>query len=469
VAVVILKMNRKSKGKRGVVEYLLNERAQEGTAVTLRGNPEVTRALIQSISRKHKYLSGGLMFAKDEYITDVQKQEIMDAFEALLFAGIDTDKYNILWVEHLDKERIELNFVVPRLELKSGNDLDLYTHRRDLPLFDMWKNGINVTYGLADPNDPKRTRTITERTKVSRGDGTIIANRKNLDETLHTLVQNRQIHSRDQMIELLEKSGYQITRKNEESISVKHPDIGKKALRLKGGIYSEAFTSAGGIESLSKARERRIEAYDNNAAQGETGRDRGVYQKYLQRRIDRHQRRYAKTRKTNSPEPQSTQKRDSNTLVEKNNYDDERRRVDDRVRELIAKNRRRREESLKRARERETELFRRIEEFNLQIQEHLSTAERKLYKNLEESRAGMETDLANDTKRIDAEIEQSDTKERSIAGRLRKLFEGINERVAGIKESIEGVVNEIRKMRLFKKASKHVSIERPTIKRTPWS
>ena len=466
---MILKMNRKSKGKRGVVEYLLNERAQEGTAVTLRGNPEVTRALIQSISRKHKYLSGGLMFAKDEYITDTQKEEIMSAFEEVLFAGLDSTQYNILWVEHHDKDRLELNFVVPRIELASGNDLDLYTHRRDLPLFDMWKNGINAKYGLADPNNPRRARTMTERTKVARNDGTIIANRKNLDETLHTLVQDGQIHSRDQMIELLEQSGYQITRKNEESISVKHPDIGKKALRLNGGIYSEAFTSAGGIESLSKARERRIEAYDNKAARGDTGRNRDVYQKYLQRRIDRHQRRYAKTRTTNTTESQNTQARDSNTLVEKNNYDDERRRVDDRVRELIAKNRRRREETVRRAREREAELFRRIEEFNLHVQEQLSTAERKLYKNLEESRAGMETDLANDTKRIDAEIEQSNTKERSIAGRLRRLFEGINERVAELKESIEGVVNEIRKMRLFKKASKHVSIERPTIKRTPWS
>ena len=38
---MILKMNRKSKGKRGVVEYLLNEREQEGTALTLRDNPEV--------------------------------------------------------------------------------------------------------------------------------------------------------------------------------------------------------------------------------------------------------------------------------------------------------------------------------------------------------------------------------------------------------------------------------------------
>jgi len=184
VAVLILKMNRKSKGKKGVVEYLLNERENLGTAITLSGNPQITQALIQSIERKHKYLSGGLMFSKEEYVNDVQKQEIMDAFEELLFAGIDNRKYNILWVEHSDKERIELNFVVPRIALDTGYDLDLYSHRRDLPMMDMWKNGINTKYQLADPNDPRRARTMSERTKVTRGEGTIVANRKSLDETL---------------------------------------------------------------------------------------------------------------------------------------------------------------------------------------------------------------------------------------------------------------------------------------------
>ena len=300
---MILKMNRKSKGKKGVVEYLLNERENLGTAITLRGNPQITQALIQSIVRKHKYLSGGLMFSKDEFINDEQKEEIMDAFEEVLFAGIDVNKYNILWVEHSDKERIELNFVVPRIVFDTGNDLDLYSHRRDLPLFDMWKNGINTKYQLADPNDPRRARTMTERTKVARGAGSIVANRQTLDETLHTLVQDRQIKSRIQMIELLEKSGYKITRKNEESISVKHPDIGQKALRLKGGIYCETFTSFRGIESLSEERKQRIAEYDNKVARGETRGDRSIYKKYLQTRIDRHQKRYARVRQVDSQKP----------------------------------------------------------------------------------------------------------------------------------------------------------------------
>jgi len=467
VVTVILKMNRKSKGKRGVVEYLLNEREQEGTALTLCGNPEVTRALIQNINRKHKYLSGGLMFARDEYIVDTQKEEIMNAFEEVLFAGLARNQYNILWVEHHDKGRLELNFVVPRIELETGNDLDLYSHRRDLPLFDMWKNGINIKYQLSDPNDPRRARTISERTKVERGAGSIVANRQNLDETLHKLVQDGQIRNRAQMIELLEKSGYQITRKNEESISVKHPDIGKKALRLKGGIYSETFTSTRGIESLSEERKRRIEEYDNKVARGEVVPNRSTYKKYLQARVERHQKRYSRVRQVDSPKPSNTQTRDADTMVEKNDYEVERRRINDRVREFVEANRRRREKNFKRSRDREDELLRRIEKFNLQVQEHLGTAEQGVYAKLTESRTTLETDIAEHAERINGQIEDTDTKNRSSTGRIRELLERLNERASELKKSIEGVMNEIRKIRLFKKASKKVSLEKPTIRQIP--
>jgi len=468
MVVMILKMNRKSKGKRGVVEYLLNDREKLGTALTLRGNSKVTQALIKSIERKHKYLSGGLMFSKDEFINDKQKKEIMDAFEEVLFAGIDVDKYNILWVEHFDKERIELNFVVPRIELQSGNDLDLYSHRRDLPLMDMWKNGINAKYGLADPNDPRRARTMSERTKVARGSGTIVANRKNLDETLYQLVKDGQIRSRVQMIELLQKSGYEITRKNEESISVKHEDIGKKALRLKGGIYSGNFTSIRGFKELSEERERRITEYDNKVARGETGGDRSIYQKYLQTRVERHKKRYLRSEPTYKKESQDSEKRDTNDVDRKIHNKDEGRVNYDRIRELIEENRRRRAEGLKRARKRKADLLRRIEEFNLHIQEQARTAEQGAYSELEESRADVETDITNNAERIDGKIEHSETKNRSIAGRIRELLERVHGHFEEFKKSIKGAIDEIKKMKLFEKSKKEMlSQQHPKINLSP--
>ena len=450
---MILKINRKSKGKRGVVEYLLNEREEEGSAITLRGNPIITKSIIKNIERKHKYLSGGLMFAKEEHIDDNQKQEIMDSFEEVLFAGIDSRIYNILWVEHTDKERIELNFVVPRMALDTGNDLDLYSHRRDLPLMDMWKNGINIKYKLADPNDPRRSRSMRERTKVFRGDGYIVANRKTLDATLHELVKSRQIQSRNQMIELLKKSGYQITRKNEESISVKHLDIGKKALRLKGGIYSETFRSIRGINEISTERERRIETYDNKVARGETRPDRSTYQKYLQSRIDRHKKRYRRDTQLTTQKPKAIEGRGSENVVEKSADETNWEIEYDRIREFIEESRRRREESLERARNRKAELLRRIEKLDLQLQERFRRAEQKLQVSFKKSRAVMEADITENAERIDTEIEHSKTKNRSITGRIRELLEGLSGHFEEFKKSIKRVVNEVNKMKLFRQAS----------------
>ncbi|WP_434221106.1 hypothetical protein, partial [Klebsiella pneumoniae] len=41
----------------------------------------------------------------------------------------DRDQYACLWVEHRDKGRLELNFVIPNIELQSGKRLQPYFDR----------------------------------------------------------------------------------------------------------------------------------------------------------------------------------------------------------------------------------------------------------------------------------------------------------------------------------------------------
>ena len=120
-------------------------------------------------------------------------------------------------------------------------------------------------------------------------------------------------------------------------------------------------------------------------------------------------------------------------------------------------------------REREKHLLEQIEITNNKLPESIRTAEQGAYTEFEESRTTMEADIAENAKRFDRKIEQSDTKNRSVAGRIRELLDGLHEHLAEFKKSIKGAINEIKKMKLFKKASEQVSIERPTIKRTPWS
>ena len=127
---MIIKYFRGGKSKSGAVEYLLNERVEQGTARVLRGNSQITKQLIKENTNKLKYRSGCLSF-EESFLIERDKKEIMDLFEQSTFAGLDKDQYNILWVEHTDKNRIELNFVIPRLELTSMNEYNQHWHKAD--------------------------------------------------------------------------------------------------------------------------------------------------------------------------------------------------------------------------------------------------------------------------------------------------------------------------------------------------
>jgi len=120
-------------------------------------------------------------------------------------------------------------------------------------------------------------------------------------------------------------------------------------------------------------------------------------------------------------------------------------------------------------RERESHLLEQIEISNTKLSEILRTAEQRVHGDLTKSRESMEADIEDNAKRVDAELEHSDTKNRSVTGRIRELLDGVYEHLGELKKSIKGVVDEVKKMKLFKKASEQVSLERPTIKRTPWS
>lgn len=120
--------------------------------------------------------------------------------------------------------------------------------------------------------------------------------------------------------------------------------------------------------------------------------------------------------------------------------------------------------------ERENQLLEQIEISNDKLSESIRAAEQGVYADLTESRASMETNITNNAERIDAKIEYADTKNRRVTGRIQELLDGIHGHFTELKKSIKGVIDEIKKMKLFKKASKQaVSRERPTIKLTPWS
>ncbi|RXY49168.1 nuclease, partial [Klebsiella pneumoniae] len=49
-------------------------------------------------------------------------------------------------MEHQDKGRLELNFVIPHMELQSGKRLQPYYDRADRPRINAWQTLVNHHY-----------------------------------------------------------------------------------------------------------------------------------------------------------------------------------------------------------------------------------------------------------------------------------------------------------------------------------
>ena len=218
------------------VNYLLGKDRDRADARLDRCDPEQMIQLIDSSNYAQKYTSGVLSFAERD-LDERQKQQIMDSFERTLLPSLDKDQYSILWVQHQDKDRLELNFVVANVELHSGKRLQPYYDRADRPRVNAWKDLINDHYNLKDPNDPLNKRELCTPNDLPR---TKIKACEAITNGLLSVAERGELKNRDDVIKTLETAGFEIARTTQKSISIKDPEGGQN-IRLKGAIYEQDF------------------------------------------------------------------------------------------------------------------------------------------------------------------------------------------------------------------------------------
>jgi len=235
----------------GPVDYLLGRDRQREKAVLLKGDPDETAALIDSSRYSKTYTSGVLSF-EEANIDDDLKRQVMSDFEECLFPGLDKDQYNVLWVEHTDKGRLELNFVIPNLELTSGKRLQPYYHGADLPRVDAWRTIQNLTHGFSDPTDPAKRQTLIKAKDLPEGKKEAL---EAINDGLLSLVAQGVITDRDGIVTALEGHGFEIARQTNTSISIKDPEGGRN-IRLKGAIYEQNFRISEDLQADIEKRSR---------------------------------------------------------------------------------------------------------------------------------------------------------------------------------------------------------------------
>ena len=280
-------------GSKGVFDYLLKDKEQpDGKrlgAEVLRGDIDNQALLIDSLDFKQKYTSGCLSFIETaNQVTQEQKNALMDGFEQTIRAGLDVDRVSVSWIEHRDKGRLELNFVFANVDLEHGRAFQPYVHNVDKRRVNAWKDMQNIEHGFTDPNDPAKKRLMAQRDNLPRD---IKDTRQDITDGLKALVAQGAITNRDDVIQALKDSGFEIARETDKAISIKNP-TGKRNIRLTGGLYERSFKFSAEVQNTVTAasedyRARSTERYDEA---------KRLYDSEIKRKRDYHQTRHGKPR-----------------------------------------------------------------------------------------------------------------------------------------------------------------------------
>ena len=231
----------------------------------LRGDPAMTRALIDSIERRWKFTSGVLSWHPDEKISEEQEEEVMNAFEQVAFAGLEADQRNILWVRHTHAGHHELHFLIPRLELSSGNDFNACPPgwQKD---FDVFRDLFNWREGWARPDDPARARDELPKkadlfkARMAKWDKEIReSDRDRAKEVIHAFLKEKVtrglVRNREDILSALKEQGLSINREGRDYISVIAPNSGMK-IRFRGGFYARGWTPK--VAQEEESEEKKI-------------------------------------------------------------------------------------------------------------------------------------------------------------------------------------------------------------------
>ena len=228
-------LGNKGGGSAGAtMDYMLGKDRDREGAILLSGDPDLTARIADNLDFQNRYTVGVLSFEESD-LEQRQKEKIMQSFEDTLLAGLERDQYDITWIEHQDKGRLELNFIIPNVELSTGKRLQPYFDQADRPLVENWKQVTNFEHGLSDPHAPDKAQAIK------------VLNSQNLPESVKEIKQQigtviaeqiskGNIQNRQDVVKTLEGAGFDITRQTDKSISIKNPD-GKRNIRLEGVIY----------------------------------------------------------------------------------------------------------------------------------------------------------------------------------------------------------------------------------------
>ena len=288
---------------KGCLDYLLGEDREREHAQVLSGDVDLTAQLIDSSPFAKKYTSGCLSFYEHD-LSDQDKQQIMQNFEQCIFPGLNPDQYQVLWVQHQDKvnqatgeTRLELNFVIPNVELSTGKRLQPFYAPVDLDRVDLFKQITNAEHRLYDPDDPNNQQLLINKKNLPKD---VRDFKAQLHQRIYRAVANGEIADRQKLVEWLESNDVKVTRQTQKSISIENPYEGAtRPIRLNGEVYEQGFRTTG---EYRQEVQQRIATYRGTTSERYRANVTD-YQRQLKHKSQYHSDRYPTVRREISAEP----------------------------------------------------------------------------------------------------------------------------------------------------------------------
>ena len=287
---------------KGCLDYLLGEDRERENALVLSGDIQLTAQLIDSSPFAKKYTSGCLSFYEHD-LNDQDKQQIMQNFEQCLFPGLEKDQYQILWVQHQDKvnqdtgqARLELNFVIPNVELSTGKRLQPFYAPVDLDRVDLFKQITNTEHSLYDPDDPEHRQLFLNKKNLPKD---VKDFKEQLHQRVYRAITNGEVADRQELVQWLESNQIHVTRQTPKSISIENPyEDAKRPIRLNGEIYEQGFRATG---EYRQEVQQRIATYRGTTSERYRANVTD-YQRQLEHKSQYHSERYPTVGRENRSE-----------------------------------------------------------------------------------------------------------------------------------------------------------------------
>ena len=132
-----------------------------------------------------------------------------------VYSRLDQDQYQILWVQHQDKinqdtgqTRLELNFVIPNVELSTGKRLQPFYAPVDLDRVDLFKKITNAEHTLYDPDDPNHQQLLINKKNLPKD---VKDFKEQLHQRIYQAVVDGKVADRQELVQWLESNEVKVT------------------------------------------------------------------------------------------------------------------------------------------------------------------------------------------------------------------------------------------------------------------